>query len=551
MALELASVKRKAGHFFSGFTTGQKAMLVIAILAVVIGGFFFMSWATKPDMAVMFSNLDPSAAGEVTKKLDEMKITYELRDGGQTIAVPRADVFKTRVDLSAQGLPTGGKEGYSLLDNASFTQSDFQQKITFQRAVEGELASTISAMDDVQAATVHLVMPDDSAFVGKEDQQAQAAVQVQLKTGAQPTDQEIQSIVHLVSSSVKNLPADAVTVTDTAGNLLASPGGTSAFVGGTGLTQSQLSQQRGYEAQVSGEVRTLVEKLVGTGNVAVRVAAELNFDKTATTTNNVTTEQNPTPVESTTETESLQSQGGAATGTAGVQLPTQVGAGTSGPTTFQSQKQTAINPRTEERKVVDQAPGKVERMSVAVVVNGAIAGKEGVTMPNETDLQNVVSAAVGLDPTRGDTIQVQQMAFSTIDQQKAEEEQQQQASDQTMGQIMGLAKTALALLALAVVLFLVWRSLKPKKQKASRVPVEMPQALPSGPEAHAHVLEPELVAVGGHVGEALPAGPSPEEIRRQMEIDRRRTETKTEVTEFIENQPEDVAALLRTWLTEK
>src|SRR5207248_11601182 len=128
------------------------------------GGMFFSSWASKPTYTPLFSNLQPSDAAAVTQKLTSSKVPYKLADGGQTVMVPQNQVYQQRLNLSASGLPTGGTQGYSLLDKEGITTSEFTQRIDYQRALEGELSKTIGAIDGVSAASVHVVVPNNDVF---------------------------------------------------------------------------------------------------------------------------------------------------------------------------------------------------------------------------------------------------------------------------------------------------------------------------------------------------------------------------------------------------
>src|SRR3954467_13351372 len=164
MQLNVEQLRRKASQTMSCFSTGQKVITGLAVVALAMGGMFFSSWASKPTYTPLFSNLQPSDAAAVTQKLTSNKVPYKLADGGQTVMVPQNQVYQQRLNLSASGLPTGGTQGYSLLDKQGITTSEFRQRVDYQRALEGELSKTISVIDGVAAATVHLVIPPDDVF---------------------------------------------------------------------------------------------------------------------------------------------------------------------------------------------------------------------------------------------------------------------------------------------------------------------------------------------------------------------------------------------------
>ncbi|HEY5248303.1 MAG TPA: flagellar basal-body MS-ring/collar protein FliF, partial [Dermatophilaceae bacterium] len=262
---------------FSGFTSGQKTMTIIAVLVAVAGAGLFASWVAKPTYAPLFTGLSGTDASAITAKLTDSKEPYQLADGGQTILVPQADVYQQRISLSGEGLPAGGGggDGYSLLDKQSMTSSDFQQKVTYQRALEGELRKTIEAMDGVQTAVVHLAIPADDVFT---DNASKATASVLVKTDqASPLKSaQVEAIVHLVSSAVPKLGADQVTVADSAGRVLNAAGDKGAV---SAMSDARAEQTKGYEEDTTNSVQSMLDKLVGPGHAVVRVDAALNFDQ--------------------------------------------------------------------------------------------------------------------------------------------------------------------------------------------------------------------------------------------------------------------------------
>src|SRR4051812_6036893 len=222
-AVNVDQIRRKATQAMSGFSTGQKVITGLAVVALIFGGMMFSSWASKPTYVPLFSNLQPSDASAITSKLTSSKVPFKLSDGGGTILVPQNQVYQQRLDLSASGLPTGGNQGYSLLDKQGITTSEFQQRVDYQRAMEGELAKTVGAIDGVAAATVHLVIPAQDVFAG-DSSKPSASVLIQNVPGKSTSPGQVQAVVHLVSSSIEGLDPDSVTVADAKGNVLSAPG---------------------------------------------------------------------------------------------------------------------------------------------------------------------------------------------------------------------------------------------------------------------------------------------------------------------------------------
>ncbi|OLP66191.1 flagellar M-ring protein FliF, partial [Salmonella enterica subsp. enterica serovar Javiana] len=190
----------RIGRTFGGFTPGQRVVTAVAAVAVLVGGAMFVSWVSKPTYAPLFTGLSTTDASAITAKLTEAGEPYTLADGGQTVMVPQADVYQKRIDLSGQGLPAGdnGTQGYSLLDKQSMTGSDFQQKVTYQRALEGELSKTIESINGVQAAVVHLAIPQDDVF-STDASAPTGSVLVKTAPGVNLSSTIVDSVVHLVA----------------------------------------------------------------------------------------------------------------------------------------------------------------------------------------------------------------------------------------------------------------------------------------------------------------------------------------------------------------
>src|SRR5690349_7284891 len=223
-ALDINGARRRAAGVWSGFTSGQKTMLGLAIAAVVVGGYMFTKWAAQPTRAPLYGNLASSDAASVTQELSGKGVQYKLADGGATVMVPQAQVYQLRLDMSAKGLPTGGSQGYSLLDKQGITTSEFRQRVDYQRALEGELARTIGAIDGVSGADVHLVIPADDVFAD-DSRKPSASVLLRPKTaGKKFSSDQVRAVVNLVAGSVEGLTPDAVTVADSTGHTLSAPG---------------------------------------------------------------------------------------------------------------------------------------------------------------------------------------------------------------------------------------------------------------------------------------------------------------------------------------
>src|SRR6266545_6419966 len=201
MALDVTVARRRAAGVWSGFTSGQKTTLGLAVAAVVLGGWFFTKWAAQPTWTPLYGNLSATDAGSVTQELSSKGVQYKLSDGGATVLVPQASVYQLRLDMSAKGLPTGGSQGYALLDKQGITTSEFRQRVDYQRALEGELARTIGAIDGVAGADVHLVIPADAVFADDSRKPSASVLLRPTTQGKKFGSDQVRAIVNLVAGS--------------------------------------------------------------------------------------------------------------------------------------------------------------------------------------------------------------------------------------------------------------------------------------------------------------------------------------------------------------
>jgi len=509
-----------------GFTAGQKAMTVLALLAVLLGGVVFTSWATRPSLVPVFTNLESSDAAAITEELTTRGTPYELAEGGTTVLVPQADVYQLRLDLSAAGLPENGEAGYELLDQQGITTSEFRQRIDYQRALEGELAMTISSIDGVEAATVHLVIPEESLF-SEDGRKPTASVLIKDKAGKNMTDGQVQAVVNLVASSVEGLEHERVTVADAKGRVLSGAGEDTAGAMG----DARVTQTATFEKELQGSVEQLLTPLVGAGKAVVRVSADLDFDTRETTTESFETDEQAPVVTEKTGGEDYTGTGSVVGGVLG---PENVVTPSGGESTYkkeQGEKTYAVGKTTEQ---AISAPGAVERLSVAVVLD---AGAD----PQITTaaVQQLVSAAAGLDPARGDVVEVSRLAFDESAAAAADEEFAALEAAEQSARRWALGRTAGIVLLVGLMVLYALRTMR----RDRRTEID-----PSSFELEAmqlHAVEAEQAAMlAASERLALEAvAVSPEEARRVA--------VQAEVTDLVERQPDEVAQLLRGWLADR
>ena len=260
---------------FNQLSNAQKVGLLAALAAVVALVAVVLLWARTPEYRVLYSNLSDRDGGEVLAALGGMNIPYQLADGGTAILVPAPQVYDTRLKLASQGLPKGGAVGFELMDTQKFGVSQFTQEVNYQRALAGELSRTIQSLSQVASARVHLAIPRPSVFV-REQPRPSASVLVGIYPGRSLDEGQVSAIQHLVASAVPELSARGVTVVDQAGNLL-SGGGETTQAGG--LDASQIKYVRALESAYAARIESIVQPIVGRGNVRAQVAANLDFSQ--------------------------------------------------------------------------------------------------------------------------------------------------------------------------------------------------------------------------------------------------------------------------------
>lgn len=269
---------RRTRSLWDQMTASQKLMVLLSIALGVVAMVLLLSRAGKTEMVPLYTNLSASDAADIVAKLREMRVPYEISDGGTTIRVPFPDVYETRMNLASQGLPKGGTVGFEIFDKTSFGVTEFTQKMNYRRALQGELTRTILQLREVEDARVHIAIPEPELYTD-EQKPPTASVMVKLRSGASLTKGQVQGIVRLVSSSVEGLSPSNVTVLDVDGNILYAANEDSETGMVASLSVSQLEAKRAYEKDLEKSVESMLTEVLGPRKVVVRVNAEINFDR--------------------------------------------------------------------------------------------------------------------------------------------------------------------------------------------------------------------------------------------------------------------------------
>jgi flagellar M-ring protein FliF len=538
MPAQLTSMFGRVQKQVQELSLAQRVFAVLLGAGLVLAAIALTQWINKPQMSPLFTNLSPTDAAAIVDELNSSGVPYELTAGGSTIMVPNSQLYDTRLRVASEGLLANSDAGYSLLDGMSMTSSEFQQQVTYQRALEGELARTIGAMDGVSAASVKLAIPQESVFVS-ETPDPTASVFIQTgSTGALPPA-SVQAIVHLVSASIESMKPEGVAVIDSNGVVLSSVGGDNSTV----MQSGQISE---YEKRIATSVQAMLDRVVGSGNAVVSVSAELDYDKTHTTTETYSSDPSAAPIsESMTREEysnsSLEATTGGVLGADNLIQPRDEASDTGNYLKETAVRNNAVNKVTS---VQETAPGSVKRQSVSVVVS-----KEAAASLNMGELEQMVAAAAGVDEDRGDVVSVSRMTF---DQTMAETAQvaltEAVASERaaaTKAMYIDIAKWVVLGLVVILVFFLILRMSRnagatDRMSLSLEAIEELEQRTQSALEQRAQaVLDKAAAAAAGELALEAPPVPDMEDVA---------AEVRNEIMTFAAQQPAEVAEVLRGWI---
>jgi len=427
--------------------TPGKMITLFGLAAGTIAGFVFLIiWTGRADYQILYANLAQEDAGAIVAKLKEKQIEYQIASNGRSILIPGSRLYETRMELASEGLPRGSGVGFEIFDNTKLGMTEFVQNVNYQRALQGELARTINQFSEVESSRVHIVMVTESLFMEKE-KPATASVVVKLRPGRWLGKDQVQGIVHLVSSSVSGLKPENVTVVDSYGKMLAGLEGKSRI---GKIRSEQLEFKEKLEKRLENSVKTMLEKALGPAKAIVRLSCSIDFKRSEKTEeryypdNKVVrseqllseTSKSPAPV-------SAVSPKAAANAAA---IEKRVGKANENPG-YQKQDRTVNYEIGKVTSHIVEPVGKIKRISVAVLVDGTykiIKVKKRKTeleyLPRTREemekLESIIKRAVNFDPERGDKVEVANIPFATT---KLAEEKEGAASESWLSDLKGYA----------------------------------------------------------------------------------------------------------------
>ncbi len=517
MAEIVEKLKQRASLPFRDLSNAQRMTMALVVLLTVVGMVAIIKWATQPEYVILSSELEPADAQSVVDELSSNNVPYKIVEGGRGIMVPRKQVYEWRMKLAAKNLPASTNLGYEIFDRKDIGVSEFVQKLNYRRALEGELARTIEAMPEVTSSRVHIVFPKDRLF--KEDQKAPTA-SIFLSLHGRPglTNEQITGIALLVARSVEGLKTENVTIVDSHGNVLTKNNSVDSFAG---LREGQLNLKNRIESYLEDKAQSMLDRVLGPGNAIVKVTSDIDFRKFEKTN------ENYDPDKTVVLSEEIQNQT--------VTDSTMGGENGSEDTITNYQLTKSVEHE------IDQG-GSIKRLSVAVLVNGrqvdttaANGNQEKVYQPRSeeelTKLATLVRNAVGLDDSRGDQLNIQNMPF-----------EQQDWLNEVQPKTFGFLEKWTPLIEKGIIVLLVLVSLFVVRSKFKKAKTSFLSA-----------------TTQNNAFFQVPRGKEPNSRETDQELEYSAFEKKLKgksvlretVTEFATRNPSIAANLIRSWIAEE
>ena len=534
---------------------------IVAVSLTLVGLFAFIIFRmSQPQMRPLFTDLTFEDSIAVVRELETSGIKHTVMQDGAVILVPKDEILSLRMRLAESGLPSGGTVGYEIFDNSdSLGTTSFVQNINHLRALEGELARTIRTIDKVKAARVHLVLPERQLFARE---QRSATASIALKVLGTLSDQQIRAIQHLAASAVEGLEPQHVSIIDENGRLLASGSDETGF----GALPNALEERRlALQNQLSKQIETIIENVVGPGRVRVTVAADIDYNRVTQTANIFDPEGRVVRSTQTREEENLSSETRPEEGvSASNELPGAADAGNAGEQSQQNATTTEelVNyeiSQTTRTEILEA--GRMKRLSVAVLVDGVyVTGQNGeqTYQPRPDEQMDRITAlvrtAMGYDETRGDSLEVVNLQFADAGRPLITEEEPG---------FLGLDKddyfyiaelAIMFILGLMVLLFGLRPLLKQiMREEERKVQAANPLAVEAAPgqKPVAMIPGPDGTPIPVPTGDAEVENTKANEMIQLAQVQGKlQASTIKHVGELVQSNPEEAVGLIRSWINE-
>jgi flagellar M-ring protein FliF len=524
MAVKINNLRDINEQIIKKLTFKQKAIIIGTFAISVIAIISVILLSNKAQYTVLFNNLDPADANKIVEKINERSIKYELSDNGRTISVPQEKVYELRLQLAGEGLPMNSVVGYEIFDKTNFGISDFQQKVNFRRALEGELVRTIMKLEAVEGAQVRIVLPDKALF--KEDQKkTTASVVLKLKSNKGLTTENITAISNLVASSVEGLDPQGVTIIDSKGHLLSNPESPDKLAS---LTASQHDMKKKVEAYLSDKAQSMLDQVLGPGKSVVRVNAELNYNQVEKTSKTY----DPNKV---IRSEKTLNQAGINYDTA---------------SEFTNGNRLTNYEVGETVEHIINEVGSLKKLSIAAMVDGTYKDSEVEgkvireynprTQEEMKKIADAIKSSIGYDETRADFVSIENVIFDTNVETELGIKKKFELD---LTEIIRLALILLAMIGSVVILISLLKVLKPKEEAISAKEEKIGRELP---ELEKIVVEKPMIKPKEVKPPPIIEIPEPEQTEEEL----KQIEIRKRVSEYIVDKPTEAINLVKLWLLE-
>lgn len=499
---------------------------VAVLLMISILGWSYW-WGSKPDMVPLFTGMEAKDAGEVAAKLKEMKINFEPQETakGTAILVQAKDVHTARLELATQGLPRGHK-GFEIFDDSKLGVTEFQNKVNYLQALQGELTRTIEQIDEVEKARVHIVLPEDSLYK-KNEKPATASIMLKLKN--ELPKKRIKGIVNLTAHSVQGLLPENITIVDNFGKVLNDPEDDEKSAGN--VTMTQLDMTKKMQERLQKELQTFLDQALGEGKAVARVNVELDFSQ-RTLDKQVfepVVDESGIIRSSQDTSESYSGTSAVPGGPAGTtsNIPGYVAANNT-QSQYDKKESTKNYEINETKEKVIASPGAIKRLTVAVLVD------EEMGRAQQESILRVASSAIGLNNTRGDTISVEPLPFSTELKDRQARENQDRLDKEN--RIFWTEIAGVALVVLAIAAYILYRRRKARLLKEAEEQARLETIA---------AQERETAAIRAQMGND---DENDGELSEEQQV---RINEREAIEKMIRANPEEAVQLIRSWLEDE
>lgn len=560
----MSQFSESLSRFFQPLSMAQRVLFGV-ISVIIIGGIItvFM-WSTRPDYSLLFGNLAPQSAQAIVEELSKKSVPYTLIDNGTGIMVPRDKVYDLRLEFAQQGARGADYRGYELFDNNTLGMTDFMQRVNLKRALEGELARTISSMEQVELARVHLVLPERSPFT-ESSVQASASIILNMNPSSRLTSAQIEGISSLVAGSVEELSIENVTILDQRGNKISNNESLGSDIG---LSNAQLKVKQQAENYLVTKGQSMLDRVLGSGNSIVRVSTEHDFEKLSRESELidpesriVISEESRTEFMSDIQKDPLPLDFNAPPDLRNITV--EKSSNSQDATTRVRNYEVSTHRERYEKPV-----GTINRMSISVLVNHksqkfkATDGRDSIvytpfSQAELRDISSVISNALGVNTNRGDQIGITQIKF---EDQLSQDLQNQTLILQEQIQLEQWIKWGFILLGLVVALVILYAIVRKVNPNTPPLFFDLKPEIPKGEGADRKSLpknqkgeesdnddENEFEFVNLEAGDVYQRKLSPEAQRRL----KMKSKMFDEIKNFAEFKPDEAANLVRSFMVKE